>query len=155
MPRDLLADRKTLDDMSELSRESAHSPPPDNSSLVPHRESNIMKQERLKKSGIHPLAQLLNIEDLDDCNWLEHAAFDPIEAASREKVSGSSLSCLPSHGPCFSTLAKDRTSSVAPLGCVRHQSLRSSPSLRYPARSQCTTVVHGSPSCSLYCKYSV
>ncbi|KAI8938533.1 hypothetical protein NX059_004419 [Plenodomus lindquistii] len=86
MPRDLLAERKTLDSMSELSREPANSPPPDNTSLVPHRESNLMKQERLKQTGIHPFAQLLNVEDLDDCDWLEHAAFDPIEAASREKL---------------------------------------------------------------------
>lgn len=45
-----------------------------------------MKQERMKKTGVHPLVQLLNIDDVDDCDWLEHAAFDPIEAASREKV---------------------------------------------------------------------
>lgn len=72
--------------MAELSREPAASPPSATTSLVPHRESDIMKQQRLKKRGIHPFAQLLNIDDLDDCDWLEHAAFDPIEAASREKV---------------------------------------------------------------------
>ena len=95
MPRDLLAERKVLDDMAELSREPASLY--DNSSLVPHRESNIMKQERLKKSGIHPFAQLLNLHDLDDCDWLEHAAFDPIEAATREKVRTVSfvLPCCP------------------------------------------------------------
>lgn len=72
--------------MPALSRESASSPS-NNSSLVPHRSSNIMKQERMKKSGIHPFSGLLNVSDVDDCDWLEHAAFDPIEAASREKVS--------------------------------------------------------------------
>jgi hypothetical protein len=85
MPRDLLADRKTLDEMPALSRETASSPPPDNS-LVPHHESNIMKQERMKKTGVHPFAQLLSVDDVDDCDWLEHVAFDSIEAASREKV---------------------------------------------------------------------
>jgi hypothetical protein len=66
MPRDLLADRKTLDAMPQLSSQNA---------LV------VKKMEH-----IHPFAQLLNYEDLDDCDWLEHAAFDPIEAATREKV---------------------------------------------------------------------
>ena len=86
MPRDLLADRKTLDEMPALSRETASSPPPPDNSLVPHHESNIMKQERMKKTGVHPFAQLLSVDDVDDCDWLEHVAFDSIEAASREKV---------------------------------------------------------------------
>lgn len=85
MPRDLLADRNTLNDTTDddLARASSTT----STSLVPHRESNMMKQQRLRKTGIYPFAQLLNIDDLDDCDWLEHAAFDPIEAASREKVS--------------------------------------------------------------------
>lgn len=53
-----------------------------------------MKQERMKKSGIHPFVQLLSVDDLDDCDWLEHAAFDPIEAATREKVGHQSLQYL-------------------------------------------------------------
>jgi hypothetical protein len=48
----------------------------------------VLVEDRFKKmTEIHPFAQLLNRDDLDDCDWLEHAAFDPIEAASREKVS--------------------------------------------------------------------
>ncbi|KAL6711048.1 hypothetical protein ACN47E_006923 [Coniothyrium glycines] len=86
MPRDLFADPSALDEMPALSRESASSPPSANSSLVPHHESSIMRQERIKKTGIHPFAQLLNVGDVDDCDWLEHAAFDPTEAASREKI---------------------------------------------------------------------
>lgn len=86
MPRDLLADRKTLDEMPVLSREGESSNSSESFSLVPHRSSNIMKQERMKKTGVHPFVQLLNIGDVDDCDWLEHAAFDPIEAASREKI---------------------------------------------------------------------
>jgi hypothetical protein len=89
MPRDLLADKRTLEGMPGLSREPEHvsSPKPDeSSSLVPHRSSNIAQEERLKQMGVRPFAQLLNVEDLDDCDWLEHAAFDPVEAASREKV---------------------------------------------------------------------
>jgi putative heme degradation protein len=88
MPRDLLADRKTLDNMPQLSRESASSPPAEESSPMPSHPSAVFVEQRFKKmKDIHPFAQLLNHEDLDDCDWLEHAAFDPVEAASREKVS--------------------------------------------------------------------
>lgn len=84
MPRDLLADRKTLDGMPQLSRESASSLPQKSGSS----KSAVFVEQRFKKmKDIHPFAQLLNYEDLDDCDWLEHAAFDAIEAASREKVS--------------------------------------------------------------------
>jgi hypothetical protein len=91
MPRDLLADKRALDGMSELSREpeTVASPEPQEnqeSSLVPHRSSNVAQENRLKQMGVRPYAQLLNVEDLDDCDWLEHAAFDANEAASREKV---------------------------------------------------------------------
>ncbi len=62
------------------------------------------KGEHAKKMGdIHPFAQLLNISDLDDCDWLEHTAFDASEAASREKVSLSAnlstvhISMIPNH----------------------------------------------------------
>ena len=88
MPRDLLADQKTLDGMPQLSRESASSPPPEVSSPMPLYSPTVFVEERFKKmKGVHPFAQLLNRDDLDDCDWLEHAAFDPIEAATREKVS--------------------------------------------------------------------
>jgi hypothetical protein len=88
MPRDLLADRKTLDGMSQLSRETATSPPPEDSSPMTSNNQLVLVEDRFKKmTEIHPFAQLLNRDDLDDCDWLEHAAFDPIEAASREKVS--------------------------------------------------------------------
>lgn len=84
MPRDLLADRKTLDGMPQLSRDSASSPPQESGSS----NSAVFVEQRFKKmKDIHPFAQLLNYEDLDDCDWLEHAAFDPIEAASKEKAS--------------------------------------------------------------------
>ncbi|EOA83960.1 uncharacterized protein SETTUDRAFT_164303 [Exserohilum turcica Et28A] len=56
------------------------------SSLVPHRSSSIAQEERLKQMGVRPYSSLLNIDDLDDCDWLEHAAFDAIEAATREKL---------------------------------------------------------------------
>jgi hypothetical protein len=89
MPRDLLADRKALDGMPQLSREPASSPPPKPSSPpMPSYNSGVFVEERFKKmKDIRPFGQLLNYEDLDDCDWLEHAAFDPIEAATREKVS--------------------------------------------------------------------
>jgi hypothetical protein len=89
MPRDLLAEKQTLESMPKLSREpdALSSPEPEEqSSLVPHRSSNIAQEERLRQLGVRPFSSLLNIDDLDDCDWLEHAAFDPIEAATREKV---------------------------------------------------------------------
>lgn len=89
MPRDLLADKKALDGMPELSRESASgSQREEESAPMPAYNSSIFVEERFKKmKEVHPFGALLNCEDLDDCDWLEHAAFDPIEAASREKVS--------------------------------------------------------------------
>ncbi|KAJ4363093.1 hypothetical protein N0V83_010213 [Neocucurbitaria cava] len=87
MPRDLLADKRTLDEMPQLSREPATDAPPQDSSPMPLYSPSIIKEDRFKKMGdIHPFAQLLNLDDLDDCDWLEHAAFDPIEAATREKL---------------------------------------------------------------------
>jgi hypothetical protein len=89
MPRDLLAerDRMALDGMPQLARESASSQAaaPSTQDLVDNPAPFV--EERFKKmKDIHPFSALLNHEDLDDCDWLEHAAFDPAEAASREKV---------------------------------------------------------------------
>ena len=79
MPRDLLAEKDSVDELPQLAREE--------SSPVNFFSPTILKEERFKKMGdIHPFSQLLSIEDLDDCDWLEHAAFDPNEAATREKV---------------------------------------------------------------------
>lgn len=91
MPRDFLAD-KTLEAMPQLSREpvAASPPPPDERKANPYGTSLIRVEDPFKKmtkERIHPFSSLLSIDDLDDCDWLEHAAFDPIEAASREKVS--------------------------------------------------------------------
>ena len=90
MPRDFLAD-KTLESMPQLSRESAaKSPPPEKPKANPYGTSLVRVEDPFKKmanKNIHPFSSLLSVEDLDDCDWLEHAAFDSIEAASREKVS--------------------------------------------------------------------
>ncbi|KAH7552306.1 acetyltransferase [Bipolaris maydis] len=90
MPRDLLADKQTLESMPKLSREpdalASPDPKEQSSSLVPHRSSSIAQEETLRQMRLRPYSSLLNIDDLDDCDWLEHAAFDPIEAASREKL---------------------------------------------------------------------
>lgn len=99
MPRDLLAD-KTLESMPQLSREpAAASPPPENSKSNPYGTALVKVEDRFKKAiKIHPFSSLLSMDDLNDCDWLEHAAFDPIEAASREKVSGllqTSLQSMP------------------------------------------------------------
>jgi hypothetical protein len=123
MPRDLLADKKTLDGMSELSREPETVASPESveqqSSLVPHRSSNIAQEGRLKQMGVRPYSSLLNIDDLDDCDWLEHAAFDPAEAASREKVR-----TTPFHQSYLLNIMANAYvfGSVRPLGsAVRHE----------------------------------
>ena len=91
MPRDLLAD-KALESMSQLSRKPAVASPPEQSKSNPHGTSLVLVEDRFKNmTKIHPFSSLLSVDDLDDCDWLEHAAFDPIEAASREKVSELSL----------------------------------------------------------------
>jgi hypothetical protein len=107
MPRDLFPDKKSPDAMPELSREPETVSSPESveqSSLVPHRSSNIAQEGRLKQMGVRPYTSLLNIDDLDDCDWLEHAAFDPVEAASREKVRTTNLLSVLSlkhHGQCL------------------------------------------------------
>ncbi|KAL1645945.1 hypothetical protein SLS61_008056 [Didymella pomorum] len=89
MPRDFLAD-KTLESMPQLSREpAAKSPPPEKPKANPYGTSLVRVEDPFKKmanKNIHPFSSLLSEEDLDDCDWLEHAAFDSIEAASREKI---------------------------------------------------------------------
>lgn len=96
MPRDLLADRNTLAGMPQLKRESKEpSSPPPRQAVAPSYTSMALVKAK-KTEQIHPFVQLLNADDLDDCDWLEHAAFDPIEAASREKVR-LNLSIYPLH----------------------------------------------------------
>lgn len=51
-----------------------------------YNSAKFAEQYFKKMDRIRPFGLLLNPDDLDDCDWLEHAAFDPIEAASREKV---------------------------------------------------------------------
>jgi hypothetical protein len=104
MPRDFLADRKTLDGMSQLSRESATSPPPDESGPMDANSQFVIVPESERQKSIHPLVQLLNYEDLDDCDWLEHVAFNEIEAATREKVSTSTLLSVPLPQPTITII---------------------------------------------------
>lgn len=53
-----------------------------------YRMPTSLVEERFRKmKDLHPYALLLNQDDVADCDWLEHAAFDPSEAATREKVS--------------------------------------------------------------------
>lgn len=86
MPRDLLADRNTLDTMPQLEREHQEPSisPPTVQSPTSYTSTALVRSKQMDK--IYPFVQLLNAEDLDDCDWLEHAAFDPVEAATREKV---------------------------------------------------------------------
>lgn len=92
MPRDLLADKTTLESMPPLSKEPVASSPPSDEPVSFYRLPANMMEERFKRmKDLHAYALLLNQDDLDDCDWLEHAAFDPHEAASRDKVRCSAL----------------------------------------------------------------
>jgi len=89
MPRDLVTDKKALDELPPLSKEpAAASPGPDpDDAMSFYRMPTSFVEDRFKRiKDLHPYALLLSQADLDDCDWLEHAAFDPSEAASREKV---------------------------------------------------------------------
>ncbi|KAF2877351.1 hypothetical protein BDV95DRAFT_625270 [Massariosphaeria phaeospora] len=117
MPRDLESEKATLAGMPPLSKEQASSPPP----ADPQSIYKIPTAERFKKmKGIHPYGLLLSQADLDDCDWLEHAAFEPHEAASREKLeyrlrtcgqlcSGIFSSAYPTTSGPLATLVKSRT----------------------------------------------
>jgi hypothetical protein len=110
MPRDLESEKATLARMAPLSKES---PPDDDQDPLPLHQSHdpdLLVEEKFKKmKDIHPYSLLLNQEDVDECDWLEHVAFDANEAASKEKVgtvSSSSRSnilrtCI---APCFTSL---------------------------------------------------
>ena len=89
MPRDFLADKKTLEDMPPLSKEPQQADSPDDPNPMPslYKVPTTFVEDRFKRmTELHPFSSLLNQDDLDDCDWLEHAAFDANEAASREKV---------------------------------------------------------------------
>lgn len=87
MPRDLLADKKLLDEMPLSKEPAAHSPDHLNSMPSLYQAPSSFVEDRFKRmTALHPFASLLNQDDLDDCDWLEHAAFDDNEAATREKV---------------------------------------------------------------------
>lgn len=87
MPRDLLADKKTLDEMPHLSRDPTSPELSDEPVRMPMNTQLVRVEDRFKKMDtIHPFSSLLSYDDLDDCDWLEHVAFDAIEAATREKV---------------------------------------------------------------------
>jgi hypothetical protein len=93
MPRDLESEKATLEGMEPLFKESNNMPnsPPDDPQPL-HRLPTYMIEDRFKKmKDLHPYCLLLSQEDLDDCDWLEHAAFEASEAASREKVRASTI----------------------------------------------------------------
>ncbi|KAF2469643.1 acyl-CoA N-acyltransferase [Lindgomyces ingoldianus] len=84
MPRDLESEKATLEGMPPLSKESEAGPPdPTPLYFLP---TEVMDPKFKKMKDLHPYSLLLNQEDLDECDWLEHVAFDPHEAASREKL---------------------------------------------------------------------
>jgi putative heme degradation protein len=100
MPRDFLADKKTLEDMPPLSKEPQQADSPDDPNpMAPlYKVPTTFVEDRFKRmTDLHPFASLLNQDDLDDCDWLEHAAFDANEAASREKVGALLVIYSPPH----------------------------------------------------------
>jgi hypothetical protein len=103
MPRDLESERATLEGMEPLTKDPEHASSELGDSALDYDppplyvRSHGMSDAYKKLQDLHPYSLLLNIEDVDDVDWLEHAAFDPIEAASREKVRVPSL--LRAHPP--------------------------------------------------------
>ncbi|KAF2019246.1 acetyltransferase [Aaosphaeria arxii CBS 175.79] len=88
MPRDLESAKATLEAMPPLSKakEQSNSPPADDPMPL-YRVPTMLIEDRFKRMrDLNPYSLLLTQDDLDDCDWLEHAAFDPIEAATREKL---------------------------------------------------------------------
>jgi hypothetical protein len=101
MPRDLESQKTKaiLERMLPLAKdvddpEVLVTSPPDPMPLYRMPASTL--DERFEKmKDLHPYVMLLSQDDLDDCDWLEHAAFDAHEAATREKVP--SCRCIPLH----------------------------------------------------------
>ncbi|KAJ4317095.1 hypothetical protein N0V94_005102 [Neodidymelliopsis sp. IMI 364377] len=125
MPRDLLAD-KTLESMPQLSREPAAASP-QSEGPNPYGTSLVLVEDRFKNvanANIHPFSSLLSVDDLDDCDWLEHAAFDPIEAASREKIEYRLRLC---GELCTGLFSSAYPTSPGPLGSI--QKTRTFPSV--------------------------
>lgn len=94
MPRDLESERATLEGMEPLTKDHPQEPAQagENDSAMDddppplYVRSHSMSDAYKKLQDLHPYSLLLNIDDVDDVDWLEHAAFDSNEAASREKV---------------------------------------------------------------------
>ncbi|KAL5113372.1 hypothetical protein ACEQ8H_008753 [Pleosporales sp. CAS-2024a] len=64
---------------------------------------------------VHPFSSLLSPHDLDDCDWLEHAAFDPVEAASRQKIEYRLRTC---GELCSGLFTSGYATSPGPLGTL-------------------------------------
>lgn len=100
MPRDLESEKATIEGLPPLSKDpdthtSDSASSPDAEPLPLYRIPTTFLDERFTRMApLHPYVMLLNQDDLDDCDWLEHTAFDPIEAASREKVCSRLPWCL-------------------------------------------------------------
>lgn len=94
MPRDLESERATLEGMEPLTKDHPQEPAQagENDSAMDddppplYVRSHSMSDAYKKLQDLHPYSLLLNIDDVDDVDWLEHAAFDSNEAASREKL---------------------------------------------------------------------
>jgi len=92
MPRDLESEKATIEGMIPLSKDKDHdtelSSSPEYYDPMPlYRLPPTMLEDRFRRlKELHPYTLLLSQEDADDCDWLEHVSFDPIEAATREKI---------------------------------------------------------------------
>lgn len=96
MPRDLESEKATLEGLPPLAKdehagqdaEAEISSSPEYYEPMPlYRMPSTLLEERFRRlKELHPYASLLSQDDLDECDWLEHVAFEPHEAATREKV---------------------------------------------------------------------
>ena len=95
MPRDLELEKVIAgmpplakDKPAEQDSEPGISSSPENYDPMPlYRLPSTLLEERFRRlKDLHPYALLLSQDDVDECDWLEHVAFEPHEAATREKV---------------------------------------------------------------------
>ncbi|KAF2180639.1 acetyltransferase [Zopfia rhizophila CBS 207.26] len=86
MPRDLESEKATLEGMPPLLKETETSSFPDDPPPLYRMPTTLMDDAYKRLKDLHPYSLLLSPDDLDQCDWLEHAAFEPHEAATQEKL---------------------------------------------------------------------
>ncbi|KAF2705519.1 acyl-CoA N-acyltransferase [Pleomassaria siparia CBS 279.74] len=120
MPRALESEKATLEGMAPLEK----GPPVQPSLVSPHHDdplplyripSLLVEESFEKMKDLKPFSLLLNQEDVEECDWLEHLAFDSIEAASREKIEYRLAVC---GELCSGIFSSAYTTTSTPLGAL-------------------------------------